>query len=345
VKGKEKCVLKLSKALYGLRQAPRAWNVKLDKSLKSLNFTKCACEPAVYTRGTGRNAVILGVYVDDLIVTGSDPAEIMKFKIEMTTQFEMSDLGLLSFYLGIEVDQKLDFITIKQSSYAKRILSQFGRGDCNPAKIPMDPGIKLHQDKSGEPMDATEYRKMVGCLRYLLHTRPDLAYSVGMTSRFMKRPTVMHMRAIKQILRYLKGTIEMGLVYTQVGGEEVLVGYTDSDLSGDLVGRRSTGGMAFYLNGNLITWCSQKQKTMALSSCESEFMAAIVAAMQAIWLRNLLSEVTATKTKVVALFVDNNSAIALMKNPVFHGRSKHIDTRYDCCQDSWDQRAESRFTD
>jgi hypothetical protein len=256
VKGKEKCVLKLSKALYGLRQAPRAWNVKLDKSLKSLNFTKCACEPAVYTRGTGRNAVILGVYVDDLIVTGSDPAEIMKFKIEMTTQFEMSDLGLLSFYLGIEVDQKLDFITIKQSSYAKRILSQFGMGDCNPAKIPMDPGIKLHQDKSGEPMDATEYRKMVGCLRYLLHTRPDLAYSVGMTSRFMKRPTVMHMRAIKQILRYLKGTIEMGLVYTQVGGEEVLVGYTDSDLSGDLVGRRSTGGMAFYLNGNLITWCS-----------------------------------------------------------------------------------------
>jgi hypothetical protein len=105
VKGKEKHVMKLSKALYGLRQAPRAWNIKLDKCLKGLKFTKCASEPAVYTRGTGRNAVVLGVYVDDLIVTGSDPAEILKFKREMTTQFEMSDLGLLSYYLGIEVDQ------------------------------------------------------------------------------------------------------------------------------------------------------------------------------------------------------------------------------------------------
>ena len=104
-------------------------------------------------------------------------------------------------------------------------------------------------------------------------------------------------------------------------------GYTDSDLVGDLVERRSTGGMTFYLNGNLITWCSQKQKTIALSSCESEFMAATAIAMQALWLRGLLSELTKTKTKVVTLYVDNNLAIALMKNPVFHGRSKHIDTK------------------
>ena len=124
----------------------------------------------------------------------------------------------------------------------------------------MNPRIKLHQDKGGKPVNGTEYRKMIGCLRYLLHTRLDLAFSVGMVSRFMKRPTVMHLKAIKQILRYLKGTVEMGLVYTQHGGDEVLVGYTDSDLSGDVVGRRSTGGMAFYLNDNLITWCSQKQR-------------------------------------------------------------------------------------
>ena len=188
---------------------------------------------------------------------------------------------------------------------------------------------------------------MIGCLRYLLHTRPDLAYSVGMASRFMEKPTVMHLQAVKQIMRYLKGTVDMGLVYTQAGGEEVLVGYTDSDLSGDLVGRRSTGGMAFYLNGNLITWCSQKQKTVALSSCESEFMAATAATMQAIWLRNLLSEVTSTKTKVVALFVDNNYAIALMKNPIFHGRSKHIDTRYhfikECIERGQIERREREF--
>jgi hypothetical protein len=327
VKGKEKHVLKLHKALYGLRQAPRAWNIKLDKSLKSLKFTKCPSEPAVYTRGTGKNAVVIGVYVDDLIVTGSEPAEIQKFKKEMTTQFEMSDLGLLSYYLGIEVDQQQDFIAIKQTSYARKILNQFGIGDCNPTKIPMNPGLRLHEDKSGEPVDETEYRKMVGCLRYLLHTRPDMAFSVGVVSRFMKRPTVMHMQAIKQILRYLKGTTEMGLVYTQHGGEEVLVGYTDSDHSGDPVGRKSTSGMAFYLNGNLIAWCSQNMRTVAVSSCESEFMSATAGAMQAIWLRGLLSELTSTETKVVPLYVDN-SAIALMKNPVFHGKSKHIDTRF-----------------
>jgi len=139
----------------------------------------------------------------------------------------------------------------------------------------------------------------------------------------------LHTKAVKQILRYLKGTMDLGLVYTQFGGEEILVGYTDSDLAGDLVERRSTGGMTFYLNGNLITWCSQKQKTIALSSCESEFMTATATAtaMQALWLRGLLSELTKTKTKVVTLYVDNNSAIALMKNPVFHGRSKHIDTQ------------------
>jgi hypothetical protein len=145
--GKEKMVLKLSKALYGLKQAPRAWNTKLDKTLKQLGFSKCASEPAVYKRGIGKSAVILGVYVDDLIVTGADISEIEKFKRQMTTQFEMSDLGLLSFYLGIEVDQHSDYVTIRQSNYARKILTQFGMADCNPSKVPMDPGLKLDADK------------------------------------------------------------------------------------------------------------------------------------------------------------------------------------------------------
>ena len=177
-------------------------------------------------------------------------------------------------------------------------------------------------------IDATGYRRVIGCLRYLLHTRPDLAFSVGMASRFMEKPTIMHSNAVKQILRYLKGTTDYGIVYTREEKEESLVGYSDSDLAGDLDHRRSTGGMTFYLNDSLITWCSHKEKTVALSSCEAEFMAATAAPMQAMWLRNLLSELTKTKPKIVTLFVDNNSAIQLMKNPVFHGRSKHIDIKY-----------------
>jgi len=328
VKGKEQCVLKLSKSLYGLKQAPRAWNIKLDKSLKKLGFAKCPSESAVYKREDGEATIILGVYVDDLLITGNVPSEIDKFKQQMSAEFEMSDLGLLSYYLGIEVEQHDDFITLKQAGYAKKILARFGMEGCNTTKVPMNPGTKLDEDKKGKRVDTTEYRSVIGCLRYLLHTRPDLAFSVGIVSRHMEKPTVMHQNAVKQILRYVQGSADHGLVYTKGGGPEVLVAYSDSDHAADTVGRRSTAGMAFYLNGCLITWGSQKQKTVALSSCEAEFMAATVAAMQALWLRSLLSELTSTPRRTVTMFVDNNSAIALMKNPVFHGRSKHIDTRY-----------------
>jgi len=144
----------------------------------------------------------------------------------------------------------------------------------------------------------------------------------------MEKPTVIHAGAVKQIMRYLKGTTEYGLVYVQGGGTGVLVGYTDSDHGADQVERTSTGGMAFYLGENLVSWCSQKQKTVALSSCEAEFMAATSAARQALWLRNLLSEITEERPRAVTLYVDNNSARALMNNPMFHGRSKYIDIKY-----------------
>jgi hypothetical protein len=175
-------------------------------------------------------------------------------------EFEMTDLGLLSYYLGIEVEQKDEFITVKQSGYAKKVLEQFGMSGCNSTKFPMEPGCKLNADKGGQQVDSTEYRKMIGCLRYLLHSRPDSSYSVGVASRFMEKPTVMHAKAVKQILRYLRGTVDFGLVYVQGESADKLVGYSDSDHGCDTVERRSTGGMAFYLNENLITWCSQKQK-------------------------------------------------------------------------------------
>jgi hypothetical protein len=144
----------------------------------------------------------------------------------------------------------------------------------------------------------------------------------------MEKPTVLHLKAVKQILGYLKGKTDLGLVYTQEGKPEVLTGYLDSDLAADVVGRRSIGGMAFYLKDSLISLCSHKQKIVALSSCESEFMAATTAAMQALWLTSLLAELTGREKRAVTLYVDNNSAIALMKNPVFHGCSKGIDTKY-----------------
>ena len=197
--------------------------------------------------------------------------------------------------------------------------------------------MQLHKDADGEPIDATEYRRIIGCLHYLLHTRPDLSFVIGVASRFMERPTILHQKAVKHILRYLKGTVHYGLVYPRRSSEMVITGYSDSDLAGDMDDRKSTGGMIFYLNDSLISWNSQKQKTVALSSCEAEFMAAIAAACQALWLRSLLAELTGEELKKIKLFVDNKSAIALMKNPDFHGCNKHIDTRFhfirDCVED------------
>ncbi|KAG6471152.1 hypothetical protein ZIOFF_072253 [Zingiber officinale] len=297
-------------------------------SLEELSFKKCTQEHAVYTRDEGEASILVGVYVDDLIVTGGSTEKINKFKQQMMTEFEISDLGLLSYYLGIEVEQQKSRISLRQSAYAKKILSQFKMANCNATKHPMEPKTQLHKDMEGTPVDATEYRRIIGCLRYLLHTRPDLSYSVGMASRYMERPTIMHHRVVKQILRYLKGTIYFGLVYIKGPQEIDIFGYSDSDLAGDLDGRKSTSGMTFYFNESLASWNSQKQKTVTLSSCEAEFMAATTAACHALWLRSLASELTCVKPKPVTLFVDNKSAIALMKNPVFHGRSKNIDTRF-----------------
>lgn len=199
--------------------------------------------------------------------------------------------------------------------------------DCNPSKCPLEPGTKLSKDEDGTPVDATGYRRLVGCLRYLLHTRPDLSYSVGIVSRYMQSPMESHGAATKQILRYIAGTVNYGLKYKRTGNREI-VGYSDSSHNTDRDDGRSTTGHVFYFGDTPITWCSQKQNTVALSSCEAEFMAATSAACQAIWLRGLYSEIMAKDLKPVVIRVDNKSAIALMKNPVFHGRSKHINTRY-----------------
>ncbi|KAL8096081.1 hypothetical protein AgCh_037150 [Apium graveolens] len=232
---------------------------------------------------------------------------IRMFKNQMSVEFDMSDLGKLTHYLGIEVDQRKGYTQLKQTGYAKRLLERAGHADCNPAKFPMEPRQQNGKDKKGKAVDSTMFKSIVGRLRYLVHTRPYIAYSVGVISRFMKHPTVLHFGAARRILRYVKGTLHFGLRYTQGAGDYLLSGFSDSDLGGNVKDRRSTGGMAFYLDESLITWVSQKERCVALSSCEAEFMAATAAACQAVWLRNLLMELTDTKHGPIVLFVDNKS--------------------------------------
>ncbi|GJU22204.1 ribonuclease H-like domain, reverse transcriptase, RNA-dependent DNA polymerase [Tanacetum coccineum] len=277
---------------------------------------------------TERDSILLvGVYVDDLIITGTPKREIDKFKDQMKEIFEMSDLGLLAYYLGIEVTQSGGDISIKQSAYAKKILKEAGMLESNETIIPMDPGTRLMKTAEGTMVNSTDYRSLIGCLRYLLHTRPDLSYSVALLSRFMQEPKEQHMKAIKQVLRYVKGTKDYGITYKHNGGNKIY-GYSDSSYGVNTQEGKGTTGIIFYYGESPISWSTQKQATVALSSCESEFIAATAAATQALWLKRLLSRLTHSDEEKITILVDNKSAIALMKNPVFHGRSKHIDTKY-----------------
>nr|GEX95607.1 ribonuclease H-like domain, reverse transcriptase, RNA-dependent DNA polymerase [Tanacetum cinerariifolium] len=320
-------VYRLIKALYGLRQAPRAWNIQLDNTLKSLDFKKCALEQAIYTKTSKDSTLLLGVYVDDLIITGTPKKEIDKFKAQMEEKFKMSYLGLLSYYLGIEVTQTDGDISIKQSAYANKILKEAGMLDCNETLKPMDPGTRLTKVTEGTMVNSTEYQSLIGCLRYLLHTRPDLSYSVGLLSRFMQEPREQHMKAIKKVLRYIKGTKDYGITYMHNEGNKIH-GFSDSSYGVNTQEGKGTTGIIFYYGESPISWSTQKQATVALSSGESEFITATATATQALWLKRLLSKLTHSQEEKVIIKVDNKSAITLMKNLVFHGRSKHTDTKY-----------------
>jgi hypothetical protein len=334
VKGSSGKVLKLKKALYGLRQAPRAWNAKLDSELLKLGFVRNPLEHAVYKRADKHGYLLVGVYVDDLIITGSSEVTIGEFKKEMKKSFSMSDLGLLTYYLGIQVDQKTGVTTLCQSSYALKILENAGMKGCNPSHVPMENRLRLSKNDKSLPVDKTKYRSVIGSLRYLVNTRPDIAYAVRIVSRFMEDPRGSHWSAVKHILRYIAGTVNYGCTYRKQGTTESnLTGFSDSDLAGDVDDRKSTSGSVFMLGSSLVTWASQKQRVVALSSCEAEYIASANAACQGIWLSRLLGELLGIQAPKVKLLVDNKSAIALSKNPVHHERSKHIDTRYHFIRD------------
>jgi hypothetical protein len=326
--GHEKKVLKLHKALYGLKQAPRAWNAKLDASLQELGFSKSEYEHGLYTRCLNSSRLIVGIYVDDLIITGESTKEITAFKEEMKMLFRMSDLGALTYYLGIEIRQGKRGIELSQATYAKKVLEKAGLSVCNSNATPMETRLELSKSSPKPAVDATSYRSLIGSLRYLLNTRPELAYSVGYLSRFMEEPKEDHRAAVTRLLRYIAGTTNYGLLYTNDGGELDLLGYSDSGMSGDVDGRKSTSGVIFFLGGNPMSWQSQKQKVVALSSCEAEYIAGAAAACQAMWLKRLLGDVLGVKISTPKLKMDNQSAIELSKNPVFHDRSKHIDVKF-----------------
>ncbi|RVW76712.1 Retrovirus-related Pol polyprotein from transposon RE2 [Vitis vinifera] len=237
------------------------------------------------------------------------------------------DLGKLKYFLGIEIAQSSSGVVLSQRKYALDILEETGMLDCKPVDTPMDPNVKL-VPRQGEPLgDPGRYRRLVGKLNYLTITRPDISFPVSVVSQFLQSPCDSHWDAVIRILRYIKSTPGQGVLYENRGHTQV-VGYTDADWAGSPTDRRSTSGYCVFIGGNLISWKSKKQDVVARSSAEAEYRAMVLATCELIWLKHLLQELRFGKDEQMKLICDNQAALHIASNPVFHERTKHIEV--DC---------------
>ncbi|XP_022004279.1 uncharacterized mitochondrial protein AtMg00810-like [Helianthus annuus] len=319
-------VCRLNKALYGLKQAPRAWFQHLSAFLLSNGFLCSKADTSLFIYKKGASIVYLLVYVDDIIITGSDPQLVQSFITRLHKEFSVKDLGVLGYFLGLEVTYSDTGLFLSQAKYAHDILARAGLLDSKPVDTPLSTTDTFH--RTGVLFhDPTLYRSLVGALQYLTITRPDLSYAVNQASQHLQSPTISHFQSVKCILRYVKGTLAYGLTFSKPL-TTTLVGYSDADWARCIETRRSTYGYSIYLGGNLVSWSAKNQPTVSRSSCESEYRAMANTAAEIIWLTHLLRKLHALPMDRPTLLCDNKSAIFLSQNPVSHKRAKHIDIDY-----------------
>ncbi|WRX21874.1 Reverse transcriptase [Theobroma cacao] len=325
---RENKVYKLHKTLYGLKQAPKRWYSRINDHLIHRGFVKSKNEAILYTLESGNKLLlIVSLYVDDLLVTGNCEQALQNFKSQMQTEFEMSDLGLMRYFLRLEVHHLRTGIWLSQQNCISKVLKKFQMSDCKSVSTPFVANKKLCADSSNQLEDSSTYKRLIRCLLYICASRPYIQFSMAFLSRFMQAPTDHHMIAAKRILRYLKKTEFYGIHYTKIA-DFALCGYTDSDFAGSSEDAKSTSGYLFTLGNGPFSWNSHKQFKVAQSSAESEYVAAAEATNQALWLRKLLVDIKFEQKFLTDLFIDNKSAIAIAKNPVWHGKTKRINVKY-----------------
>jgi Reverse transcriptase (RNA-dependent DNA polymerase) len=316
-------VCKLHKALYGLRQSPRAWYHKLRDTLIHLGFQTSASDPSLFIYHNGDTLAYLLVYVDDIVLTGNNPLLLQQFIQFLDHKFTIKDLGRLHFFLGIEVSSYGNGLLLTQSSYINSILQKANMNDAKTVTTPMATGNMLSK-YDGESMENPHlFRSIVGALQYVTITRPDVSFAVNRVSQYMHAPTTAHWMAVKRILRYLKGTVAHGLAI-QLSSSPTINAFADSDWAGCPDNRRSTTGYLVYFGSNLISWISKKQHTVAISSTEAEYRGLAMVTAEVLWLRTLFGEL-GINTSSPVLWCDNLGATFLARNPAFHARTKHVE--------------------
>ena len=318
-------VCKLKKALYGLKQSPRAWFGRFARVMLHKGYKQSQGDHTLFIKHSPSGGVTaLLVYVDDIIVTGDDVKEKQALRQYLAKEFEIKELGRLKYFLGIEVAHSREGIFISQQKYVTDLLKETGKTACRPANTPMDPNLKLGKAEEDAAVDKEMYQRLVGRLIYLSHTRPDIAYAVGLLSQFMHNPKEVHLQAAYRILQYLKGTPGKGILFRRNGGL-VLEAYTDANFAASIDDRRSTSGYCTFLGGNLVTWKSKKQSVVARSSAEAEFRAMAQGVCELLWLKIILEDLKIKWDGPMRLYCDNKAAISIAHNPVQHDRTKHIE--------------------
>src|SRR3954454_11984294 len=331
-------VCKLQRSIYGLKQASRSWNLRFDEVVTGLGFIKNGRESCVYKKESGSSIAFLVLYVDDILLIGNDVKFLNTIKDSLKNNFSMKDLGEAAYILGIKIyrDRSRRLIGLSQGTYLEKVLKRFKMEDSKKGMLPVTPGTHLSKNHCPmtndefEFMSKVPYASAIGSIMYaMICTRPDVSYALSSTSRFQSDPGKEHWKAVKMILKYLRRTKDMFLVY---GGDKELVvkGYTDASFNTDPDDFKSQSGYVFTLNGGALSWKSSKQDTVADSTTEEEYIAAGNAAKEGVWMKEFITElgVVPSVQKPMEIYCDNNGAIAQAKEPRSHQKNKHVQRKY-----------------
>ncbi|XP_058004038.1 uncharacterized mitochondrial protein AtMg00810-like [Hevea brasiliensis] len=320
----ENRVCRLHKSLYGLKQASRNWFSTLSNVLQEGGYTQSKADYSLFTKVNASSITVILIYVDDILLTGNDEQEINRLKSYLLQHFHIKDLGDLKYFLGIEFSRSNQGIFMSQRKYALDVLHDAGLTGAKPEKFPMEQNCKLDLDDNEKLHDATKYRRLVGRLIYLTVTRPDIVYSVRVLSQFMHEPCKSHWNAAIRVLKYVKGNPGQGL-FLPSNNNLQLKAFCDSDWGGCRTTRRSVSGYCIFLGPSLISWKSKKQTNVSRSSAEAEYRAMANTCLELTWLRYILHDLRVSQVGPSPLYCDNQAALHIAANPVFHERTKHIE--------------------
>ncbi|XP_021321347.1 uncharacterized protein LOC110437281 [Sorghum bicolor] len=319
-------VCRLNKSLYGLKQAPRAWHSRIAAFLVTLGFVEAKSDTSLFIYHHGAETAYLLLYVDDIVLTASSPSLLRRIISALQLEFPLKDLGVLHHFLGVTVEPRPTGLLLHQRQYTLDILERAGMTGCKPCPTPVDTQGKLSEAEGSLVADPTAYRNLAGALQYLTFTRPDITYAVQQVCLHMHDPREPHLTALKCLLRYLRGTVDYGLLLHRSPSSELVV-YIDADWAGCPDTRRSTSGYAVFLGGNLVSWSSKRQLVVSRSSAEAEYRAVANGVAEASWLRQLLAELHSPLSRSTLVYYDNVSVVYLSTNPEKKMLGKYLNFR------------------